>query len=391
MPFRIALSGLTTSFASLRTGSNNIANSSTAGFKRSRVETSNNPDNSGAQVAAVTRQFNQGNIEFTGRPLDLAVSGQGLFRLNDNGTSVYSRNGAFHADKDGYVVNSQNQRLTGFQADSDGNITGALGDLRVDTSTIAPAATTVITLGLNIDARGSVPAGVFNPQDATTYNHATSVTVFDSLGSPQQLDLYFRQSGTPNEVEMHTYANGNPVSAPATLEFSTGGKLSSASRITLPAFNPGSGADPLQISVDVTDVTQYGSDFAIHAVNQDGYGSGKLTGVGISDNGVISASFTNGQTHTLGQVALSNFRNLQGLGQSGNSLYTETSDSGAALTGAPGSGGLGYIQSGALESANVNLAEQLIDLKAAKLQVQASAQVIRTIDDALGSLFDSKA
>lgn len=391
MPFRVALSGLNTSFASLRAGSNNVANSSTVGFKRSRVEATDNPGGSGAKVAAVTRQFNQGNIDFTGRPLDLAISGQGLFRLNDNGTTVYSRAGAFHADKDGYVVNSQNQRLTGFQTDGSGNITGALGDLQLDTSTIAPGATTRVTLGLNIDASDSAPAGAFDPQNASTYNHSTSVTVYDSLGSPHQLELYFRQSGTPNEVEMYTYANGNPVAGSATLEFSTDGQLSSASSIVLPAFNPGSGADSLEISLDVADVTRYGSDFSIHSVTQDGYSSGQQTGFSFSDSGVITASFTNGQSHTLGQVALSSFSNLQGLGQAGNSLYIETSDSGAALTGAPGSGGLGFIQSGALEGSNVNLAEQLIDLKAAKLQVQASAQMIRTIDDALGSIFDSKA
>ena len=161
MPFRTALSGLNAASAELRVIGNNVAKSRVQFadiFATANLGASSNAIGSGVRIADIAQQFSQGNISFTDNNLDLAISGQGFFRLSDNGTSVFSRAGSFGVDRSGYLVNSQDQRLTGFLADSVGNITGALGDIQLDTSDIAPQATASVDLGLNLDASAAIPA-----------------------------------------------------------------------------------------------------------------------------------------------------------------------------------------------------------------------------------------
>ena len=533
MPFRIALSGLNASSAELRVIGNNVANASTTGFKKARTEfgdifassnlgVTSNAIGSGVQVSAVSQQFSQGNIGFTDNNLDLAVSGQGFYVLNDNGVNVYTRAGAFGVDRAGYIVNTQAQRLTGFQADSSGNITGAVGDLQLDTSDIAPNPTTSIDMALNLDASDSIPGspvstttitaaatildegeivgnaettpafnirdnygvnrsatitytktaantwsavlndtvsgnsftatssidtsagagnpaspstltfnwvpetttgaqspvvitmntlpitlavggttsipgtgaaangsaqGGFDPTSASSYNNSTSLSTFDSLGSEHLTTMYFRQTNQANEWEVFTYSDGTRVDAASgvgdQLIFSTAGILSTPpapSNIIIPLYSPGGGAADMNIKLEVADLTQYGSVFSVNALVQDGFTTGRLSGIDISDTGVVTARFTNGQSRTLAQVALANFSNSQGLRQLGDTSWAESFESGAALVGAPGSGSLGLIQSGALEGSNVDLTEQLVNMITAQRNFQANAQVITTAD-----------
>ena len=169
MAFQTALSGINSAAAELNVISNNVANASTTGFKKSTIQfadvfatsnlgSSSNAIGSGVKIAGVNQQFSQGNVEFTNNNLDLAISGQGFFVLNDNGNNVYTRSGAFGVDRNGYIVNAQTQRLTGYLADNSGNITGALGDIRLDTSDIAPQATSELTFGVNLNASAVVPS-----------------------------------------------------------------------------------------------------------------------------------------------------------------------------------------------------------------------------------------
>ena len=136
----------------------------------------------------------------------------------------------------------------------------------------------------------------------------------------------------------------------------------------------------MNVSLDVADLTQYGSVFSVNALVQDGFTTGRLSGIDISDTGVVTARFTNGQSRTLAQVALANFSNPQGLRQLGDTSWAESFESGAALVGAPGSGSLGLVQSGALEGSNVDLTEQLVNMITAQRNFQANAQVITTAD-----------
>lgn len=396
MPFRIALSGLNSFSSSLRSTSNNIANAGTTGFKRARSEFADvyaGSQGTGVQVAANSKQFNQGNIEFTGNTLDMAINGQGFFRMSDNGTTVYTRAGNFHLDREGYITNNQNQRLTGFQADTSGNITGALGELQLDSTGISPGATSRIDLGLNLDARETVPATPFDPNDSQSYNHSASISVYDSLGNQHDMTLYFAKTGD-NAFDMHAFVDGNQVLSGSSLQFSSGGQITSPAspaEVTIPAFDPGGGAASQSITIDMQDITQYGSSFSMNSATQDGFGAGNPSTFDISNTGVISARYSNGQSRTIGQVALANFVNPQGLTQLGNTSFGESYDSGTALVGTPDGGSLGALQSGALETSNVDLAEGLIGLILTSHHLQAQMKVIQTAEKTIGSLFDERA
>lgn len=395
MPFRTALSGLNSSSAELRVIGNNVANASTTGFKESRAEfadifaTSNlgvtaNAIGTGVRVSSVSQQFTQGNIEFTDNNLDLAINGQGFFQLNDNGVNVYTRSGRFGVDRDGFVVNSQQQQLNIFQADLNGNITGAMGALRLDRSDIAPAASTQIDLSANLDASLSPPpTALFDPTDATSYNNSTSLTVFDSLGTPHLATMYFVKTATPNQWETRLYMDGNAQGGANTIEFDSTGAIDTTnfpSTVTIGGINPGTGAATMSLDLDFSNATQYGSSFNVSNLSQDGYATGRLSGIDISDAGVVTSRFTNGQSRTLGQIAVATFNNSQGLRQLGDTSWAETFDSGAPLVGAPGAGAAGLIESGALEGSNVDLTEQLVSMITAQRNFQANAQVITTAD-----------
>ena len=395
MPFRTALSGLNASSAELRVIGNNVANASTTGFKESRAEfadifaTSNlgvtaNAIGTGVRVASVSQQFTQGNVEFTDNNLDLAINGQGFFMLNDNGVNVYSRAGQFGVDRDGYVVNNQQQQLTIFQSDLNGNITGATGPLQLDRSDIAPQASTQIGVGANLDASQSPPTTApLDPTDATSYNNSTSLTIYDSLGAPHLATLYFVKSATPNQWDAHLYVDGNPQGGANTIGFTSSGAIDTTTFpgvYTVGGINPGTGAATMSLDLDFTDTSQYGSPFNVSQLAQDGFATGRLSGIDISEAGVITSRFTNGQSRTLGQIAVATFNNSQGLRQLGDTSWAETFDSCAPLVSAPGAGAAGLIESGALEGSNVDLTEQLVGMITAQRNFQANAQVITTAD-----------
>ncbi len=396
MPFRTALSGLNAASAELRVIGNNVANASTTGFKESRAEFSDifatsslgvtaNAIGTGVKVSSVAQQFTQGNIEFTDNNLDLAISGQGFFMVDDGGTNVFTRAGQFGVDRDGFVVNSAQQQLQIFTADSGGNITGARGSLRLDQSDIAPQASTKIDVSANLDASSTPPASAFDALDAASYNSSTSLTVFDSLGSPHLSTMYFRMNGTANQWEVHSFVDGvNQSAVPAPIiEFNSNGAIDTTtfpSTVTVPAFDPGTGASNLALDMNFLNTTQYGSAFSVNALTQDGFATGRLSGIDIGDTGVITSRFTNGQSRTLGQVAVATFSNTQGLRQLGETGWAETFDSGSPLVGSPGTGSAGLIQSGALEGSNVDLTEELVKMITSQRNFQANAQVISTAD-----------
>ncbi|MFQ5643470.1 MAG: flagellar hook protein FlgE [Thiogranum sp.] len=395
MPFRTALSGLNAASAELRIIGNNVANAGTTGFKESRAEfadifaTSNlgvtaNAIGTGVRVSSVSQQFTQGNIGFTDNNLDLAISGQGFFIMNDNGTNAYTRSGALGVDRNGFVVNNQQQQLTIFQADTAGNITGATGPLQLDRSDIAPAATTTVDVQANLDASASIipAATTFSPTDASSYNNSTSLTMFDSLGSPHLSTMYFRKTAD-NTWDVRQFVDGVQVNtgAPAgeAITFDSTGAITGGSPTSM-TFTPSGGAAAMTVSVDFNNTSQFGSPFSVNALTQDGFATGRLSGIDISDTGVITSRFTNGQSRTLGQIAIATFNNSQGLRQLGDTAWAETFDSGAPLVGAPGTGAAGLIESGALEGSNVDLTAELVNMITAQRNFQANAQVITTAD-----------
>ena len=395
MSFRTAISGLNAATADLSVTANNIANTSTNGFKGSRVQfaelfavsatgTSNTQSGNGVRVADVAQQFTQGNIDFTDNSLDMAISGEGFFVLSDAGAQVYSRAGAFQVDRDGYVVNSRNQRLQAFPPTAQGGFnTGALQDLRLVTGESPPTATGSVEVVLNLPSNASQPTvAPFDPTDPDTYTHSTSMTVYDSLGSAHTATLYFNKEAAANTWTQRLYVDGNAVGTPQNLAYSSAGALQTPAggRITFPAYTPATGAAPMTLTYDFGDTTQYGQTFTVNSIVQDGYTTGRLIGIDTDNAGVVQARFTNGRSLALGQVALAQFANPNGLQQLGDTNWSETFSSGQGLRGSAGSAGLGMIQSGALEASNVDITEQLVAMITAQRNFQANAQMIQTND-----------
>jgi flagellar hook protein FlgE len=395
MPFRIALSGLNAAQSDLNVTANNIANTQTTGFKGSRTEfadmfavslqgVSSNASGNGVRVAAVAQQFAQGNIEFTDSNLDLAVSGQGMFILSDNGALAYTRAGAFQMNRDGYVVNSAGQRLQVYPPLAAGGFnTGGLGDLRLVSTDSAPQATAEVEYVLNLPANETAPpVAVFDPNDPNSFNQATSLTLYDSLGATHTGTLYFSRTATANQWETRLYIDGASVGGPQTLQYSNTGLLTApvGGLLPFPAYTPSTGAADMTVTVNLSQSTQFGNNFAVNSVSQDGYTTGRLIGIDIDETGIVQARFTNGNSTPLGQIAMANFANPQGLQQLGNTQWAETFASGQALRGQAGNSNFGLVQSGALEGANVDVTEQLVNMITAQRNFQANAQMISTAD-----------
>ena len=396
MSFRISLSGMNAANSDLNVTSNNIANANTTGFKQSRAEfgdvfpvsaygLSRNTIGAGVRLNQVAQQFDQGNVEFTGKALDLAISGQGFFTLSNQGSSVYSRAGNFGADRDGYVVNPSGHRLQVYlpNASGQGFDTGRMSDLQLATGDSPPRATADIELGSNLPADAAPPTiAPFDSTDPSSYNHTTSLTVYDSLGAPHTQSLYFVKTANPNEWQVHTEIDGNAVGAATTLQYSDTGALASPNpgEFTLPAYDPANGAAPLALTVDVGNSTQYGESFGVSELVQDGHATGRLTGIEVSSTGVVSARYTNGVSNALGQVAMTNFANPQGLQPLGDNGWAETFESGQPRRGAAGNSEFGLVQGGALEASNVDLTAQLVNMITAQRNFQANAQMISTQD-----------
>ena len=409
MSFRTSLSGLDAASSDLSVIGNNIANASTNGFKESRAEfvdvfattfsgVAGNTPGSGVRVANIAQQFSQGNVEFTSSNLDLAINEEGFFILDDNGAQAFTRAGSFSTDRDGYIVNSSGLQLQVFPANTNGTFnTGALSSIQLSTSDSAPSATANIVPTLNLDATQSVPATpVFDPLDSSSYNHTTSTTVYDSLGNDFSTTMYYELNNpVTNEWRVHTYVDGTTnklthgggadffsmtFDGLGTFDDITVNAVSQGNAITFDPLSIGNGSAPLALKFDYSDTTQYGGDFAVNALSQDGFASGRLSGIDIDQTGVVFARFTNGQSDLLGQVALADFPNVQGLRQLGNTTWGETFESGDKIVGAAGTAGFGAIQSGALEASNVDIATQLVNLITSQRNFQANAQAISTQD-----------
>ncbi len=396
MGFNVSLSGINAANADLNVTANNIANVNTTGFKESRAEFADlfsstsyglarNAVGSGVRLTNVAQQFSQGNIDQTGRSLDLAVEGEGFFTMSMNGARVYSRAGNFQTDNNGFVVNPQGARLQVFAPNADGtSFNGQLTDLQLLTTDSPPRQSSLVSMAFTLPGNASAPTvGTFDPTDSNSYNHSTGgVTVYDSLGVSHTQTSYFVKTGNANEWQVYNYLDGQPAGAPTLLQFSNSGALTNPTdgRITLDPFTPTTGAGIVNLTLDVSGSTQYGEKFAVRDTRQDGYAAGKLNEISISEEGVVYARYTNGDDKPLGQVALTTFNNPQGLQNQGNNLWAETFASGSPRTGAPDTSDFGQIQAGSLEASTVDLTEQLVNMIVAQRNFQANAQMVSTQD-----------
>jgi len=421
MSFQQGLSGLNASSKSLDIIGNNIANASTYGAKSSRAEFSDMYANAlngagsnavgiGVTLATVAQQFTQGNITTTANAMDLSINGAGFFQVS-NGLSPtqYTRNGQFKIDREGFIVNDQSLKLLGYPAGADGIIQpGEAVPLQLPTAGIAPASTTGITVEANLDSRSGTtyPGDGVTPQidfsDPTTYNNATSVTVYDVKGQDVAMTYYFQKTAT-DQWNVYATANGVPVNGTADeplpltdtpIDFATDGSGPLADLSALPVTISGdltnsSGASivtPMNFTLDLSGTTQYGAAFGVTNLVQDGYAPGQLTSVTIDNSGILMARYSNGQSKPAGQIELANFRNPQGLQSMGGNTWSSTFASGDPVVGTPSQGNMGTLQSGALEESNVDLTGELVNMITAQRSYQANAQTIKTQDQVMQTL-----
>ncbi len=413
MSFNIALTGLNAANEDLSVTSNNLANVATVGFKGSRTEFSDlfassqtgvsaTAVGNGVAVSEVAQQFTQGNIETTGNNLDLAISGNGYFVVSDNGALNYTRDGEFQLNADGDVVTADGQNLQVYPPLANGGFnTGGLENLSLTTGESAPQATTTAQVTANLPADATAPAdATFSPTDPNSYTDTTSLSVYDSLGAAHTATLYFVNASTaeaPDTWDVYEYIDGTQVNAdPAVLTYNQDGALTGATdpdgtavangTVDFGPYTPATGAAAMDVQFNFSQTTQYGDDFGVTAVEQNGYTTGQLTGIDISSTGVVQAQYTNGNSINLGQIALANFANSQGLQQLGNASWTATIDSGAPVNGVAGGSGFGTIQSGSLEESNVDTTSALVDMITAERDFQANAQMIQTQDQVTQSI-----
>ncbi len=445
MSFNIALSGLNAAQKDLDVTSNNIANVNTTGFKESRAEfvdvyaasllaSGNTKVGDGVLTADVAQQFSQGSIKFTNNALDLAITGNGFFATVpeiDSLEKSYTRAGEFKLNKDNFIVNSQGGHLLGFPVNPDGTSASVslstAKPVRIPTASGAPKQTAEVDLRMNLPAGASYIAGApanFDKSDTLTFNHSTSVTVFDSLGESHVMTYYFVKQNPatdPNKWAMFAAVDGKMVDIQdpaggstnprggatnivgAELEFNNAGDfinqiptLAEGGITTVPLGNTvlSNGADAAQtIKIDfnldptspnANEPTQFASNFEVTSLKQDGLAVGRLTGLDIGKDGLVRATYSNGTSSPLARIALVNFPNEQGLTQVGNSGWKESITSGAALAGEAGSGTFGGINSSALEQSNVNLTTELIDLISAQRNFQANSRALE-VDNQLNN------
>ena len=416
MGFQQGLSGLNAASKNLEVIGNNVANANTIGSKASRAEFGDMYASAlngggaaaigiGVNLQAVTQQFTQGNITTSENPLDLAINGNGFFEVSNNGKTLYTRNGQFQANKDGFIVNNAGMKLVGYPADAQGVIQpGAAVPLQLPTGGVAPNATSRVAIEMNLDARKAITLPASTPQvnftNPATYNDATSVTVFDAKGQDVALTYYFQKSATDtwnvyataNGTSVNVDGAGNPLPVTAINFPPNGGKPISPTApvaMNIPSSINSVGAVTLAIpavGLDLTGATQFGSGFGVTSMVQDGYTAGQLAGVSIEKTGVVMATYSNGQSKPAGQIELASFKNPQGLSPIGGNLWERTFTSGDPTAGAPGSGNLGVLQAGALEESNTDLTAELVNMITAQRIYQANAQTVKTTDQILQTL-----
>ncbi|WP_064601640.1 flagellar hook protein FlgE [Photobacterium sp. J15] len=400
MSINIGMSGLKSTSEQMNTISHNIANVGTAGYKSSRTEFQDiyapefgGGQMNGVEVAAVRQSFSGGATTPTGRNGDLAINGEGFFMVQSNGQQMYTRNGVFNLNADGYLETSDGYRLQGYGANDAGQIqNGTVTDLTVETGDMAAKTTSKVNLGLNLDANATVidpKAKPFDKEDPTTFTSSVTTTVFDSIGAEHEVTQYYVKTGANQWQAHYVVDDGTTPAKTVDVTFDANGKITAPTGGVDLAFTPTNGAGAQTVKFDMADVSQYGSEFSINKNAQDGYAPGKLAGWYFEKDGTVYARYSNGQTKPQGQILLARFPNQEGLQQAGGTRWTQSFSSGAPLTGVAGSGQLGQLRTGMYENSNVDLTSEMVGLMSAQSNYQANAKTIQVSQEMTQILFQN--
>lgn len=440
MGFQHGLSGLMGAAKDLQVIGNNIANTSTVGFKLSNAQFSDlyaksmnlsgtSPGGIGVAVATIAQQFTQGDLVSTANPLDIAINGDGFFRMvknpSNNVEALYTRNGQFQLDKEGYIVNKTTAGgayLTGWPSGVKG---GDPTPIKIDTSALPATQTSSGNTKVNLDSRkpvinqdpltGGTP---FDVKDPTSYSDGSGVTIYDSLGNTYNVQTYYVKTGTtaaPNPTSTWTvYATVDGVPTPAivppatahqplgTMTFDANGAMIGTAPIPAPPapapaaapFNinilPKPGAAAFDFEVDYKGSTQTAAEFVNLEQNQNGNAPGILLGFGVDSTGKITGSYSNSEFRELGQVLLVNFANPNGLTPQGDNVWRASSQSGEPVINIPGRGRFGTLRSATVESSNVDMTVELVNMIIAQRVYQANAQTIKTQDSVMNTLVNMR-
>jgi flagellar hook protein FlgE len=429
MSFYTSLSGLQSAQTEMATISHNLANVSTNGFKKSRTEfadviassVSLSPTQmvgSGTVVKAIRQQFGQGGTIQSASSLDIAIAGDGFFTVKptlEDAKVAFTRNGTFLVDSDRYVVDPQGGHLQVYPVDGSGAVVatglGSTQSLRLPLVSGTPEATRNVTLGVNLAASSPIPSAAsrfdttpyaFDRFDPGTYNQSTQTTIYDATGNAQTLTSYYVREtaatgGAPTSTwSVYSFVGDQRLGTsasdpqPITLTFDTTGRLTAPTSPTSFAPFTSSGSTVEQtITLDFgTATTQSASPFSVNSRSQDGRAVGQLEGVTIGEDGIVRASFSNGDSQALGKVALANFSNPSGLRQLGNNTWSATGISGEPRLGEAGKNGFGSLMSGAIERSNVDITEELVGLIAAQRSFQANAKALDTASQISQTIFN---
>ena len=430
MSFFTSLTGLNAAQTELATVSNNIANTGTNGFKRSRVTFGDiiassplqNPTRvigSGVAVKSVAQQFQQGAIETSDYALDLAISGQGFFAVKGaqgDAQVAFTRNGAFSVTPDRYVVDASGRRLQLFPTTSDGSVVstqlGTTISATLPLTSGEPQATALVKIAVNLPSDAVVIPDkaiytlanpyVFDRNDASTFNKSASKTIYDSAGNPLAATVYYVKTGLPTGADpthrwtAHVFVGDTELTQGGTagmaMEFDSGGVLTSPTAPEVfDSFVPPSGGNAQVLALDHgSGTTQQARPFDVVTMTQDGFQAGQLESVSVDSSGKLQASYSNGEIRVVGKVAMVIFSNPQGLKQIGDATYVTSPLAGPPLTGEAGKNGLGQIMSGSLERSNVDLTAELVGLITAQRNFQANAKAIETSSALLSTIVNMR-
>jgi len=441
-------SGISSHGTAIAVVGDNIANASTIGYKSAQAQfedlvsggqATGRIVGSGSQISAVTTSFAQGTLESTGRQLDLAIAGNGVFVLNNDGQRFYTRAGNFKIDAGGNVVNQNGLQVMGFPAGGSGALealsinnvsqdsvatttVGITGNLNAGASVAFPSSTTPAFATLAALNTATVRAGASTADGSVTYallnemaEFRSTIEVFDSLGQSHSVNMFFFKTGT-NQFTAQAYVNaeevGNSASgsdgkprlistsaigagagtASMVLNYNTDGSLntstSTASLASSILWSNGSttGSTGAAVTFDMSGFSQFSSASNATAITQDGKGVGTVGSISISKDGEIFAILSNGQSSVIGTIGLVNFANAEGLTRVGSNLLQQSPDSGEPIVGRPNSGTFGTVESGRVELSTVDIADQFVKLITLQRGFQANSRIITTINQLLNDI-----